>query len=585
MHIANRRSREHLQRLLGVHSQRWELSFRNTPPEISKQKRVKKKKKGARTSGGGGEEADVVDRGARAESRERGSRSGRKGGRGRGGGGALRSSGGMGLRGAAAAVVVGAVALAAGARSHKTRKCTATIAGEAATMPELSVLVDVVNQAAGVPSPLFDAELFLEPAVEVTAFAPMNAAFARRPFDGMADDIFGHGIDIAPVLMFHVVPETMEPDQAYDTAAGPDAGQITISEERDTVQGPCNSANVTLTVALPRGGPRGNVEVCASVLHIVDAVLLPASFCEGEHATASAADNKDEDDGSKLQSEAELRAAGLPSAGRRAAELETKLQGELKIAAEEIKALEEKIAELQEEQSEGGAEVFKAELQGALEAQKELATRVAELESEQAASEEELEKKLREAADEKETLAAQAQAYHAELEAKWQLDTKVAAEGHSEEIKALEEKIAELQEERTDGFSSAIGAGWDADDADDAEGEVQSLKAELEAALRENERCVDELQERPDSFGSAVGAGCPDADDAEDEARSLKRELRQALVENRRCEDDFLAAASSEEKQNRRIAALLAEQEDLRRELDRISADVMQPASRPKFPL
>jgi len=210
---------------------------------------------------------------------------------------------------------------------------------------------------------------------------------------------------------------------------------------------------------------------------------------------------------------------------------------------------------------------------------------VAELESEQAASEEELEKQLREAADEKETLAVQAQAYHAELEAKWQLDMKVAAEGHSEEIKALEEKIAELQEERTDGFSSAIGAGWDADDADDAEGEVQSLKAELEAALRENERCVDELQERPDSFGSAVGAGCPDADDAEDEARSLKRELRQALVENRRCEDDFLAAASSEEKQNRRIAALLAEQEDLRRELDRISADVMPPASRPNFPL
>ena len=406
------------------------------------------------------------------------------------------------------------------------------------------------------------------------------------------------------------------------------------------------------------------------------------------------------------------------------AELEAKWQLHTKVAAEghseEIKALEEKIAELQEEQSEGGAEVSEAELQGALEAQKELATRVAVLESEQAASEEELEKKLREAADEKETLAAQAQAYHAELEAKWQLDMKVAAEGYSEEIKALEEKIAELQEERTDGFSSAIGAGcadaddvddaegevqslkaeleaalrknercvddaadeawsavegeiqslkrelsaalreketlaaqaeafhaeleakwqldmkvaaegyseeikaleekiaelqeertdgfssaigagwdaddgagwdaddgagWDADDADDAEGEVQSLKAELEAALRENERCVDELQERPDSFGSAVGAGCPDADDAEDEARSLKRELRQALVENRRCEDDFLAAASSEEKQNRRIAALLAEQEDLRRELDRISADVMQPASRPKFPL
>merc|ERR1719331_1946027 len=74
----------------------------------------------------------------------------------------------------------------------------------------------------------------------------------------------------------------MEPGQAYDTAAGPDAGQLTIEAEgnQTTVSGPCNSANVAMTV-----------DVCGSVVHVVDAVLLPASFCEAKDE-----DDHDDDD-------------------------------------------------------------------------------------------------------------------------------------------------------------------------------------------------------------------------------------------------------------------------------------------------
>merc|ERR1719331_2332908 len=79
----------------------------------------------------------------------------------------------------------------------------------------------------------------------------------------------------------------MEPGQAYDTAAGPDAGQLTIEAEgnQTTVSGPCNSANVAMTV-----------DVCGSVVHVVDAVLLPASFCEAKDDEDDHDDDVDDDD-------------------------------------------------------------------------------------------------------------------------------------------------------------------------------------------------------------------------------------------------------------------------------------------------
>merc|ERR1719181_217586 len=178
----------------------------------------------------------------------------------------------MGLRGAVAVGAVGALAVVAGARAQE---CNSTIAETAAGVPDLSALLDVVGTVAEDKDLAEQAGPFLQavqdPAAEVTAFAPVNAAFA--PLDGVE-------FNPATVLMFHAVPEMMEPGQAYDTAAGPDAGQLTIVAEgnQTTVSGPCNSANVAMTV-----------DVCGSVVHVVDAVLLPASFCEAK-------DEDDEDD-------------------------------------------------------------------------------------------------------------------------------------------------------------------------------------------------------------------------------------------------------------------------------------------------
>merc|ERR1719379_1655500 len=84
--------------------------------------------------------------------------------------------------------------------------------------------------------------------------------------------------------MFHAVPGMMEAGKAYDTAAGPDAGQLVVNEAGDTVTGPCNSANVSMTV-----------DVCGSVAHVIDAVLLPASFC-ADSAQTEVGEDEDEDE-------------------------------------------------------------------------------------------------------------------------------------------------------------------------------------------------------------------------------------------------------------------------------------------------
>merc|ERR1719161_1472853 len=84
--------------------------------------------------------------------------------------------------------------------------------------------------------------------------------------------------------MFHAVPGMMEAGKAYDTAAGPDAGQLVVNEAGDTVTGPCNSANVSLSV-----------DACGSVAHVIDAVLLPASFC-ADSAQTEVGEDEDEDE-------------------------------------------------------------------------------------------------------------------------------------------------------------------------------------------------------------------------------------------------------------------------------------------------
>merc|ERR1719214_79354 len=188
----------------------------------------------------------------------------------------------MGLRGAVAAGAV-ALAVVAGARAQE---CNTTIEETAAGVPDLSTLVSVVENVAGDETLAEEAKPFLDaiqdPAAEVTAFAPVNAAF--EPLEGVE-------YNPAAVLMFHAVPGMMEAGKAYDTAAGPDAGQLVVNEAGDTVTGPCNSANVSMTV-----------DACGSVAHVIDAVLLPASFCADSAQTDDGEDHDDDKDGD-LESE------------------------------------------------------------------------------------------------------------------------------------------------------------------------------------------------------------------------------------------------------------------------------------------
>merc|ERR1719428_2661777 len=72
----------------------------------------------------------------------------------------------------------------------------------------------------------------------------------------------------------------MEEGEGYDTLAGAAAGQLTING--DEVEGPCNTAKVLQSV-----------DVCDSVVHVVDKVLLPAEFCAG--ASEEDADESNDD--------------------------------------------------------------------------------------------------------------------------------------------------------------------------------------------------------------------------------------------------------------------------------------------------
>merc|ERR1719160_278475 len=177
---------------------------------------------------------------------------------------------------AAAGLGLAALALAglAGGARADGHCGNATMASVAQSVPDLSALVGVVTSVSEDASQAKTAEPFLEAiqdpsTANVTAFAPVNSAF---------EELANATFNAAEVLMFHAVAEAMEEGEGYDTLAGAAAGQLTING--DEVEGPCNTAKVLQSV-----------EVCESVVHVVDKVLLPAEFCAG----ASEEDTSKED--------------------------------------------------------------------------------------------------------------------------------------------------------------------------------------------------------------------------------------------------------------------------------------------------
>merc|ERR1719160_1268456 len=185
---------------------------------------------------------------------------------------------------AAAGLGLAALALAgiAGGARADGHCGNATMASVAQSVPDLSALVGVVTSVSEDASQAKTAESFLgaiqDPSTaNVTAFAPVNSAF-----EPLANATF----NAAEVLMFHAVAEAMEEGEGYDTLAGAAAGQLTING--DEVEGPCNTAKVLQSV-----------EVCESVVHVVDQVLLPAEFCAGasEEDTGNDGGEESADDG------------------------------------------------------------------------------------------------------------------------------------------------------------------------------------------------------------------------------------------------------------------------------------------------
>merc|ERR1711968_389606 len=90
------------------------------------------------------------------------------------------------------------------------------------------------------------------------------------------------GMTLATVLNFHAVPELMDEGEGYATLAGADQGKLTING--DAVEGPCNTGNVVTTV-----------DVCGSIVHVIDQVLLPGAACGKDDHDDEDHDHDDED--------------------------------------------------------------------------------------------------------------------------------------------------------------------------------------------------------------------------------------------------------------------------------------------------
>merc|ERR1711871_696325 len=150
-----------------------------------------------------------------------------------------------------------------------------------ATEAGLTNLVEAVLSVADDPELASEASTFLEkvngglPDVDVTAFAP-----AQEAWDSVPD--LPEGMTLATVLNFHAVPELMDEGEGYATLASADQGKLTING--DAVEGPCNTGNVVTTV-----------DVCGSIVHVIDQVLLPGAACGKDDHDDEDHDHDDED--------------------------------------------------------------------------------------------------------------------------------------------------------------------------------------------------------------------------------------------------------------------------------------------------
>ncbi|HEV2637675.1 MAG TPA: fasciclin domain-containing protein [Actinocrinis sp.] len=137
---------------------------------------------------------------------------------------------------------------------------SAPVATAAEGNPVLATL-DAAVRAAGLVDTLDDAP-------GVTVFAPDNAAFAKIP-PALLDGAMANQPAMTRILMYHVVPGRLSPDQLDGTHTTLEGGTITVAGAGDrftvTGAGTGDTANVVC----------GNVQTANATIYIIDSVLTP----------------------------------------------------------------------------------------------------------------------------------------------------------------------------------------------------------------------------------------------------------------------------------------------------------------------
>ncbi|BBN00833.1 hypothetical protein MPTK1_2g02510 [Marchantia polymorpha subsp. ruderalis] len=163
--------------------------------------------------------------------------------------------------------------LASATQLNAQAACNTSIFDAVAATPDLSLLGQVV-QAAGLTETLSD------PTLEVTVFAPNNAAFEELlqvlNSSGLTlDDVTApESNKAASILLYHVVPVAALSTQLSDMQVLPTllGKNLTVSLMGGMVNIIAQESNATVVTA--------DVTVCGSVVHIINHVLIPAALAD-----------------------------------------------------------------------------------------------------------------------------------------------------------------------------------------------------------------------------------------------------------------------------------------------------------------
>lgn len=141
-------------------------------------------------------------------------------------------------------------------------ECTTTLLDAVAATPDLSTLGAAVD-AAGLEGALSDVSTAL------TVLAPTDDAFGDIDADTLTD-LLGKPEELAQILTLHVIEGAVFAGDLTDGMVVPtlSGGELTVSVTDDGITF-TSEGGVVSTVVM------ADIDVCSSVVHVIDSVLLP----------------------------------------------------------------------------------------------------------------------------------------------------------------------------------------------------------------------------------------------------------------------------------------------------------------------